>query len=193
MLTPDTARNKARQLLGTVASGVDPFAQSLASEGFGAEVDRYLERKRSSLKSKSFEEARSYLTKSAAPLHRPKLAEIDRRQIALVLAEIERNSGPSLRNRARAALSAFFAWAITEGLIDVNPVTGTATANEVGSRERVLTHDELRALWRSLSDATFSNIVRLLLLTGCRRNEIGKLSWPEIDLANRQINLPAQG
>src|SRR5271165_7090479 len=48
--TPDTARTRARELLGTVASGADPFAKSLAAEGFGAEVERYLERKRSVLK-----------------------------------------------------------------------------------------------------------------------------------------------
>jgi integrase len=189
--TPELARKKALELLGTLVGGSDPFAQSLASEGFGAEVERYLERKRAVLKPRSFEEARRYLTKSAAPLHRRNLADIDRRAIALTLAEIERNSGPSSRNRARAALSAFFAWCIQEGLIDgANPVAGTGKAEEAGSRERVLTHDELRKLWRSLGDDTFSNIVRLLLLTACRRNEIGKLSWAEVDLVRWQINLP---
>src|SRR6516162_6294972 len=49
-LTPDTARAKALQLLGTVAGGTDPFAQALSGEGFAAAVDRYLERRRSSLK-----------------------------------------------------------------------------------------------------------------------------------------------
>src|SRR5215471_21290439 len=48
--TPDTARAKALELLGILSTGVDPFAQSLSSETFGAEVERYLERKTTSMK-----------------------------------------------------------------------------------------------------------------------------------------------
>jgi integrase len=68
-------------------------------------------------------------------------------------------------------------------------VQGTAKANENGSRERVLTRDELKALWWGLGDDRFSDIVRLLLLTGQRRNEIGRLQWSEIDLARKLIML----
>jgi integrase len=191
-LTPDTARAKAKQLLGTVAGGTDPFAQSLAGEGFAAVVERYLERKRGALKPTSFASTDLYLRKSSAPLHRLRLGEIDRRKIAALLGEIETTSGAVSRNRARSALSAFFAWCITEGLLDANPVTGTAKANEGNSRERVLTKDELRKLWQALGDDKFSEIVRLLLLTGQRRNEIGKLQWSEIDLARKLIVLPAE-
>ena len=73
----------------------------------------------------------------------------------------------------------------------MRPVAGTAKADEGGSRERVLRPDEIKALLRSLGDDPFSNIVRLLLLTGQRRNEIGHLQWGEIDLAKAQIVLPA--
>jgi integrase len=53
----------------------------------------------------------------------------------------------------------------------------------------VLTKDELRQLWRALGEDKFSDVVRLLLLTGQRRNEIGKLQWGEIDLARKLIVL----
>jgi integrase len=52
-----------------------------------------------------------------------------------------------------------------------------------------LTRDELRKLWRSLGDDRFSDIVRLLLLTGSRRAEIGMLQWSEVDLARKMIVL----
>jgi integrase len=55
----------------------------------------------------------------------------------------------------------------------------------------VLTQEELRKLWHSLDDSPFSDIVRLLLLTGQRRNEIGHLQWGEIDLARKLITIPA--
>jgi integrase len=189
-LTPDTARARAKQLLGVVAGGADPFAQALAGESFLAAIDRYLERKRASVKPSSFTEAERYLRDRSLPLHSLRLSQIDRRKVAVLLGEIETSSGAVTRNRARSALSAFFNWSITEGLLDANPVTGTAKANEGGSRERVLARDELRKLWRSLDDGPFSEIVRLLLLTGQRRNEIGHLQLSEIDLTRRLMVLP---
>jgi integrase len=189
-LTPDTARSNAKQLLGTVASGVDPFANVLAGEGFAIALDRYLERKRTSLRAGSFRDTERYLRQQAAPLHRLSLAQVDRRKVAALLGDIETSSGPVSRNRARSALSSFFAWAIAEGLVDVNPVSGTAKANEAASRERVLSADELRQLWLGLGNDPFSDVVRLLLLTGQRRDEIGELSWSEIDLVRKQITLP---
>jgi hypothetical protein len=173
--TPDTARARAKQLLGTVAGGTDPFAQALAGEGFAATVERYLERKRPALKPNSFRETGRYLHNHSAPLHRLRLDQIDRRKIAALLGDVETTRGPASRNRLRNVLSAFFSWCIQEGLLDANPVQGTAKANESGSRERVLTPEELRKLWRALGDDPFSDVVRLLLLTGQRRNEIGKL------------------
>jgi integrase len=189
--TPELARKEAQRLLGIVASGVDPFAQSLSSETFGAEIERYLARKRTSLKPRSFIEDQRYLRKHSEPLHKLRLTEIDRRTIAVLLGKVETVSGPTARNRLRSSLSAFFAWAIQEGLTEVNPVQGTGKADTSNSRDRVLTQDELRKLWRSLRDDRFSEIVRLLLLTGQRRTEIGKLMWAEVDLAREQIVLPA--
>jgi integrase len=191
-LTPDTARAKAKQILGVVAGGIDPFAQALSGEGFPAAVERYLERKKASLKPNSLAEAGRYLRGHAAPLRSLRLSQIDRRKVAALLGEIETSCGPVSRNRLRSALSGFFSWCIQEGLIDVNPVAGTGKADEGGSRERVLTQDELRKLWRGLGDGEFSNVLRLLLLTGQRRNEIGKLRWSEIDLVRKIIVLPAE-
>jgi integrase len=125
------------------------------------------------------------------PLHGLRLSQIDRRKIAALLGDVETSAGPVARNRMRSALSAFFGWAIAEGLLDANPVTGTLKAEEGASRERVLTQDEMRVLWRGLGAEPYDEIVRLLLLTGQRRDEIGKLQWSEVDLARKLIVLPA--
>jgi integrase len=88
------------------------------------------------------------------------------------------------RNRVRSSLSAFFAWAVTEGLLDTNPVAGTAKLDEGGSRERTLTQPELAELWSALAaepNPQFADIVRLLILTGQRREEVGSLRWSEIN------------
>jgi hypothetical protein len=149
-LTPDTARAKAKQLLGTVAGGTDPFARALAGEGFGAAVDRYLDRKHGSLKPNSFTETERYLRNHSAPLHRLRLDQIDRRKVAALLGETETSAGPSSRNRLRSALSAFFSWCLTEGLLDANPVAGTAKAGEGGSRERAILRSQSPYVPRAL-------------------------------------------
>ncbi len=54
-------------------------------------------------------------------------------------------------------------WCVKEGLIDSNPAAFTDRRLEV-SRDRVLTEHELRTIWRALTDNTYSDIVRLLIL-----------------------------
>jgi integrase len=186
--TPDTARNEARRLLGLLASGINPAVQPPQSEDFASEVDRYLTHKAGL---KAFAMIERHLRKHAAPLHRLPLAEIDRRTIAQVLAGVERTAGPIARNRTRASLSAFFAWLIREGLLDTNPVMGTGKADEGPSRDRVLSQAELAEVWHAAT-GTFGDIIRLLLLTGQRRNEIGQLRWSEIDFGRGMLVLPAE-
>jgi integrase len=183
MWTPDTARTEAKRLLGLVASKVDPASERVRPvETVSAEIERYLERKRASLKPRSFDALQRHLRFRCKPLHHLRLGEIDRRTIAQTLAEIESGSGPVARNRIRSSLSAFFAWAIREGLAETNPVLGTATADEGQGRDRALSEAELRAIWDALrQDHPFSDIIRLLILTAQRREEIGGLRWAEID------------
>jgi integrase len=88
----------------------------------------------------------------------------------------------------RASLAAFYAWCLREGFADNNPVVGTGRHQEK-SRDRVLADSELKAIWAATAGADdYSAIVRLLMLTGCRADEIGSLSWPEV--ADDCIALP---
>jgi len=197
-LTPDLARAQAKQRLGKIASGIDPFAEEAkarAAETFGGELERYLQRKQASLKPRTFVEVRRHLAVQAKPLHRLRLGEINRRAIAVLLAEIEKESGTVARNRLRSSLFAFFTWAIHEGFIDANPVSGTRKEDEGGSRERVLTQTELAQLWTTLGQSNsvplgqFGDIIRLLILTGQRREEIAALRWDEVDFDRAIITL----
>jgi integrase len=190
--TPDTARNEAKRLLGALVGGGDPFAKPIPAEAFGAEVERYLAKQQAALKPRTYVELERHLRRDCAALARLRLTEIDRRTIALRLAEVETASGPIARNRVRSSLSAFFNWAVREGLLDTNPVTGTARADECGSRDRVLSQEELAELWAALPQSGFGEIVRLLILTGQRREEIGRLRWSEVDLDRSLIVLPPE-
>lgn len=191
--TPDAARIEAKRLLGLVAAKNDPAGEKTKArrpEAFEAEVKRYLEYKKVLMKPRSYAEIERHLINHATPLHRSTLIEIDRRTVATRLAEVETASGPIARNRVRSSLSAFFAWAVKEGLRDDNPVTGTGKAEEGGSRERVLTQNELAEVWAASGADQFGDIVRLLILTGQRREEIGSLRWSELDFDRDLIVLP---
>ena len=134
-----------------------------------------------------------HLRVQSKSFHRLPLAQIDRRAIARLLAETGVSSGPFAANRLRASLMTFFTWCMREGLIDANVVIATNKNHEGGGRERVLTNDELRAVWTATSGGDqHSAVVRLLLLTGARRDEIGGLKWDEIDFDSAIISLPGE-
>lgn len=197
--TPDGARSEAKRLLGLVVSGVDPLGErkkareeDLAAKTFGKEAERYLGRRRDSMKPRVFRELERHFNDHAKPLHSLRLDEIRKATIAGALNDIQDARGPVARNRFRSNLSAFFAWAISEGLIEANPAAGTAKAAENGPRERVLTQGELAEVWTSLGTDDFSNIVRLLILTGQRREEIGGLRWSEVDFDRGLIAFPPE-
>ena len=121
-----------------------------------------------------------YLEISAAPFDKMPLDSIDRRAVAERLAAVEKASGAVTANRLRSVLSAMFTWAIKEGLAAGNPVTGTNKRPEQ-ARDRVLGEEEIRLIWRALPDSDYGMIVKLLILTGQRRDEIAALRWHEID------------
>jgi integrase len=200
--TPDSARNEARRLLGLVASGRDPLAEKKQQRDvarypgpieltFANAVERYLAYKQDALKPGSQRQVIHHLRNLAKPLHPLKLSEIDRRRIAELLHSIQTASGPVARNNTRATITAMFTWLIREGLLEANPATYTAKADVGPSRDRVLrTPAELAEVWAALPANHYGDIVRLLILTGCRRDEIAKLQWSEIDFDKALIVLP---
>ena len=108
--------------------------------------------------------------------------EIDRRDVAARLQVVAEEHGPIASNRARATLSAFYAWAIGQGLADINPVIGTSRVGAERSRERVLTAAEIRSVWAAVGKDDHGRILKLLLLTGQRRGEVAAMAWTELDL-----------
>ena len=68
----------------------------------------------------------------------------------------------------------------------------TNKQKENGPRDRVLSDAEAAAVWLAAPDNDYGRIVRLLLLTGCRRDEIGGLRWSEVDLEARTLTLPPE-
>jgi integrase len=190
----EQARATASKLHAYVRLGHDVAAErnerrAQITDTFGATLARYLPRQKARVRPRSYIEIDRYLSRYLRSFHELPLARIDRRAIAEQLFRIETANGTAAANRARTCLSAFFSWCMREGLADANPVIGTGRREEV-SRARVLNEDELLIVWQALGNDEFSAIVRLLILTGQRREEIGGLRWSE--LVNDRIILPSE-
>jgi integrase len=196
-MSAQEARERAVKLHAQVKLGLDPAAgkvesQARATEIFEYAVKIFLTRQKERLKPRSYLEIERHLLVHCRQLHATPLAKIERRDIAVRLNEIAVTSGPAAANRVRASLSALYSWAMREGLVELNPVANTNRAVEGGARARVLTKSELRQIWNALPDDDFGDIVKLLALTGQRRDEIGHLRWGELDLGNAVISLPPE-
>ena len=189
----DQALKLYNELRGKVALGLDPAGEKFerrarAAETIGNILPAYLTQHKALCKpgSRSHTEVERHLLQHARSLHGLLLARIERRSIATLLTGL---TGKKLPNDVRKSLHAFFVWGMQQGLTEQNPVIGTARRPEM-SRDRVLSDVELKLIWTALDDNDFGSIIKLLLLTGQRANEIAGLRWPEI--IDGRIVLPGE-
>src|SRR5262249_16455473 len=141
------------------------------------------------LRESSYVEIERHLLKHGKRLHPKSIRETTRRDVASMLSALGGGLSGATINRIQSTWSGFFAWTIGEGLRDDNAVTGTERRDEV-ERKRLITVAELRDVWTALRDDAYGDIVRLLILCGGRREEIGGLQHSEVNLKTRRITLP---
>ncbi len=186
-LDPDKARQRAKSALSKAHLGTDPQvekaeARAQAAITFSSVVDRYLRRYANRLKANTFRDTERYLKQHWGMLARLPIQKVTRADVAAALAKIAEESGGVAANRARTALGSLYAWAIAEGLADASPVVGTRKAVDEVARDRVLTDAELKLVWEHAGEGDFGDIIRLLILTGQRREEVAAMTWAELDL-----------
>lgn len=134
-------------------------------------------------------------------LRHRKIADIKPHDITLIIDRLLKT--PSECIHLYGLAQTFFRWAARRKYIQRSPMEGMEKPAKYRPRERVLTDEELRAVWRAAENYgyPFGTIVQLLILTGQRRSEIGKLKWsyigggeatlpPEIVKNNRTHTFP---
>jgi integrase len=185
----DHAREEARRKAASITHGANPSVERKAKRNAGTVlelIETYLSQAKARLRARSFRETERNLRKHAASLHHERVEAVRRRDISGVLERISESSGPIAANRVRAALSALWSWGLRTGRVDgdANPVTFTVQHPE-RTRERTLNDVEVRVIWNATDTGEdYARIVRLCLLTGCRREEVAGLRWSEV-LADR--------
>ena len=157
VLDPDRARKAAREVLAKAGLGMDAQAeqrdrQAKAAVTFGAIVQGYLKAVEGASKTRTQGERRRHLLRDWQPFHARPIDAPTRRDVAARLQVLADEHGPIASNRARAALSAFYGWAIGRGHADTNPVIGTDLVGIERSRERVLSADDIRSVWAAAGE-----------------------------------------
>lgn len=118
--------------------------------------------------------------------------QVSRTDIVTLLNDLAKNATPTAALDTRKWLSIMFSWAVDDGRVEANPVTGVKPPVKTKARERVLSIDEARAVWRAALAEPYPSgtLICLLMLTGARLREIGhaRLGW--LDRAHSCLDIP---
>jgi integrase len=180
----DEARRAAKRRLGAVALGHDPAAEKAEARRrsrltLGSLVPRFLERKRAEVRPGTFRNVTRFV-RYLEPLYERPIHEIERRDVAELVNGIQDRHSADVARTVRIALGDIYTWLMGEGIAATNPVIGTNVPPTSKARDRVLTDAELAAIWRNAGGGEYGQIIRLLILTACRRDEIGGMHWDEL-------------
>jgi integrase len=183
----EAARLEARKLQGDVARGLDPVAQKrkerqAVKTTLAAVFDLYEKLEGGKLCSAAAR--RGVFARYVLPAlgSRP-IKEIRRGEIVSLLDSIQAATGVRTANIALMLLSRVFGWYSIRNEEFRSPLVKGMARRENPARDRVLSDDEIRALWAATADLSdpFNRLVRFTLLTATRRTEGAAMSRSELD------------
>ena len=187
---PDLSLAKARRKAGETADamrqGIDPAAAKRAQraavrDNFEGVLTEWL--KRDQAENRSHAEVKRLIERETLPAWRGRLmSTITRRDVLDCIDAVVDRGSPIMARRLHAHLHRLFRWSVGRGIITANPMEGMEKPGSETQRDRVLSDAELASVWRAAEKVgwPFGPVVRLLILTGARRQEIGGLRWEEI-------------
>ena len=194
-ITPEQARKNALKVAAEVRDGGEPVsAAALAAKrrqtaGHTLDwlLDNFVARHvRPNLRS-AHEIERTFRVYVRPRLGSRSIYDLRRHDIAELLDGIEDNNGPVMADRTLAHLRKAFNWHAVRDDQFVPPlVRGMARTKGIDrARTRILSDEEIRDVWRALDTAElpkpFPGLVRMLLLTCQRREEVSCMTWEEIE------------
>jgi integrase len=197
-VTPQIAREIAKKHAGAVADGKDPLGDKVASRAAAkaaranpektvADVlDEHLERYARKQAARSSDEKERIFEKYIKPAIGDRLVrELKRSEIVALLDKIEDRNGPVMADRTLAHFRKALAWHATRDDLFNSPIVrGMARVKpKERARDRILNDDEIRSLWTALDTLTgpYPVLVRMLLLTAQRRDEVARMRQDEIE------------
>ena len=193
------ARTAAREAMAMARLGNDPSAVKRAARRPAERpveqvIEDYIARAQKARGRRSWPEVERSLTRELAPWRGRPIESITRADVLELLDAIVDRGSPAMANLLLRHLKHFLGWCLERGLIEVSPAAAIRAPAEMRSRDRVLTEVELAAVWTACDTLgwPFGPLVRLLILTGQRRNEVAGMRWCDIDLQQRVWTLPRE-
>lgn len=193
----EEARKHAKKDIGLVAGGGDPLrAKDTARGGLtvAAVGERFLtDHVEARRKAATLRQYRTAIAHIGTSLGAVPIADVTTADASTVHYRLR--ATPYVANRALAVLSSLLAWSVRAKYraAGPNPCLGIEKFPE-RKVKRYLTEDEYARLGRALRTVPITpgprTAIELLLLTGCRPDEIVTLQWPHVDLASAALHLP---
>jgi integrase len=111
-------------------------------------------------------------------------ADIDRAELNRVLDPLRQQGHQAMARLVFATASSVLAFGVDRSFLPANPCASMRRPPAPKSRDRTLSDSELRLFWAATESLpTFGPALRVALLTGARRGEVGGMLWREIDRA----------
>jgi integrase len=194
-LSIEQARDKAREILGSLALGEDPVAEkrkARAEMTFGELFDWYLEH-HAKVRKKSWGRDKWQYELHLQSLAKLKLSQITRAQIREIHARLGKDSGIYAANRVLALIRTVFNKAIAHELTTLANPASSVTAFREQSRDRRLNTTEIPRFFEALEKHGSQDLwdyVYLSLFTGARQANVLAMSFDDIDLQARTWRIP---
>lgn len=186
---PDTslkeARDAARRVLIAPRQAAEPpITLKMA-------VELFLSNSAAKNRPKTHKEYSAYLNRFLKPLYNVQLSELTTDQILKCVEALHKT--PTQQVHVFNVTNTMFRFCVNRRLLKQSPLLSVSSPGNIPSRNRVLTQQELKAVWNaSLTHPyTFGKIIQFCILSGQRRGEIVQLTWKDIDQENRTITIPA--
>lgn len=209
--TVETARKEAERRLIKIKQGIDPAEEARAEAEAEQRAKEEQERKNREAEIYAFgtyadEFVKLYLKpnwkdswrsgegvlNAVKPHFEKTLPEIRRSDVVELLDSY--SDRPGMKKLVHSVLRKLFNWAVDRGDLDRSPIDRMKAPKTPAPRRRVLTPEELIALWHACADLgdLWRPFIRLLICTLQRREEVASLDWSEIDLGTSMWQLPLE-
>jgi integrase len=197
------AREAARSALNKVVRGSDPAEDrvpvqgvQVAPDSFAAAATAYLDRyARVNTRPSTYRETKRIFDVDLIPAWGARsIATVTRRDIHAMLNAIADRGAEVQANRVLARLRTFFNWAVDKEYIPASPAARMKPPTRERPRDRTLGEDEIRWFWQATGKLgwPFGPLLRLLLVTAQRRDEVAAMAWSELDLERRVWSIPRE-
>ena len=192
------AQTEAKRILGLRAEGRDPaFEKQQAkhraiSNRFSDVASDFLTKHVS--QNRTADETARILKRDVLPKWGKRgIHEIGKRDVNDLLDAVVARGSHVMANRLLAVLRKLFNWSVSRGIITASPCEGLSAPYREKARDRVLSDEELVAIINTAKQmgGAFGVIIKMLILTAQRRNEVSEMTWDELDLDNNQWEIPS--